>query len=76
MRVLTSSFVAKGRIGAGIGDRILDATPGCYVLKPRGIPHMFWNPEDRPVRVVEIISLAGFERFFDEALEALPRGAA
>ncbi len=61
------SFVVEGRIGARIGDKILDATPGCYVLKPRGIPHTFWNPEDRPARLVEIISPAGFEQFFDEA---------
>ena len=37
------------------------------MLKPRGIPHTFWNPDDKPVRLVEIISAAGFEQFFDEA---------
>ncbi len=68
------SFVVEERIGARIGDRILDATPGCYVLKPRGIPHTFWSPEDRPARLVEIISPAGFEGFFDEASKLFLQG--
>jgi hypothetical protein len=36
------------------------------VLNPRGIPHTFWNPTDRPARILEIISPAGFEMFFRE----------
>ncbi|HVH14920.1 MAG TPA: hypothetical protein VNA15_04285 [Candidatus Angelobacter sp.] len=33
-----------------------------YVLKPWGIPPTFWNPTDRPARLVEIISPEGFEQ--------------
>ena len=68
------SFVVKGRVGVRIGDRIFDATPGCYVLKPRGIPHTFWNPGDSPARLVEVISPAGFEQFFDEASKLFLQG--
>jgi mannose-6-phosphate isomerase-like protein (cupin superfamily) len=61
------SIVVEGRIGARIGNVVLEATPGCYVLKPRGIPHTFWNPGDEPARIVEIISPPRFEQFFHEA---------
>jgi mannose-6-phosphate isomerase-like protein (cupin superfamily) len=60
------SYVLEGEIGARIGEHELTAGPGAYVLKPRGIPHTFWNPTDRPARVLEIISPAGFEMFFRE----------
>src|SRR6478672_10578132 len=60
------SYVLEGEIGARIGDEVVHATPGCYVLKPRNIWHTFWNPGPRPARILEIISPAGFERFFAE----------
>lgn len=60
------SYVLEGEIGARIGDEELIVGPGTYVLKPRGIPHTFWNPTDRPARLLEIISPAGFEMFFRE----------
>lgn len=63
------SFVVEGQFGARIGDQILLANPGDYILKPRGIPHTFWNPTDKLARLVEIISPAGFEKFFVEASE-------
>lgn len=31
-------------IGALIGDRELESSPGEVVWKPRGVPHTFWNP--------------------------------
>jgi len=63
------SYVVEGQFGARVGDEIFLADPGDYVLKPRGIPHTFWNPTDKPARLVEIISPAGFEKFFAEAGE-------
>jgi quercetin dioxygenase-like cupin family protein len=61
------SFVVKGKVGARIGDHVLVAGPGSYILKPRNIPHTFWNPGQTMARLVEIISPPGFENFFDEA---------
>src|SRR5438552_7703025 len=63
------SYVVEGQFGARTGDEILLAGPGDYILKPRGIPHTFWNPTDKVARLVEIISPAGFEKFFAEAGE-------
>ncbi len=39
---------------------------GAYVLKLRGVPHTFWSPGPEPARVLEIISPAGFEEYFEE----------
>jgi mannose-6-phosphate isomerase-like protein (cupin superfamily) len=66
------SYVLEGRVGVHIGDDVLEARPGDLVFKPRRIPHAFWNPGDEPARLLEIISPAGFERYFAEAAELLP----
>ena len=60
------SFVLSGRMGALIGDEIVEAGPGDLVLKPRAIPHAFWSASDEATRVLEIISPGGFERYFAE----------
>ena len=58
------SFVLAGRLGAQIGDEVVAAGPGDLVLKPRGIPHAYWNPGDEETHLLEIISPAGFEQYF------------
>ena len=63
------SFVLEGRMGALLGDEHLEAGPGDLVFKPRGEWHTFWNAGDEPCRILEIISPAGFERFFAELVE-------
>ena len=60
------SFVLQGRMGALLGDEVAEAGPGDLVFKPRGQWHTFWNAGDEPCRILEIISPAGFERFFAE----------
>jgi mannose-6-phosphate isomerase-like protein (cupin superfamily) len=58
------SFVLAGRMGARVGDAEVEAGPGELVVKPRGIPHAFWNPGEEETRLLELISPAGFERYF------------
>ena len=64
------SYVLEGRMGALLGDDVVEAGPGDLVHKPRNQWHTFWNASDEPTRILEIISPAGFERFFRE-LDAL-----
>ena len=72
------SFVIEGRMGALLGDEVVEAGPGDLVFKPRGEWHTFWNAGEEPCRILEIISPAGFELFFAEldamggAIEADP----
>ena len=60
------SYVLQGRMGALLGDDVVEAGPGDLVYKPRNQWHTFWNAGDEPCRILEIISPAGFERFFRE----------
>ena len=60
------SYVLQGRIGALLGDEVVEAGPGNLLFKPRAQWHTFWNAGDEPCRILEIISPAGFERFFRE----------
>jgi mannose-6-phosphate isomerase-like protein (cupin superfamily) len=64
------SFVLEGRMGALLGDELVFAEPGDLVFKPRDQWHTFWNAGDTPARILEVISPAGFERFFDELVDA------
>jgi mannose-6-phosphate isomerase-like protein (cupin superfamily) len=72
------SYVLEGRMGALLGDEVLEAGPGDLVFKPRDQWHTFWNAGDEPCRILEVIAPAGFERFFEEldamggALQAEP----
>jgi mannose-6-phosphate isomerase-like protein (cupin superfamily) len=67
------SFVLQGRMGALLGDDVVEAGPGDLVFKPRNQWHTFWNAGEEPCRILEIISPAGFEDFFRE-LDALGGG--
>jgi quercetin dioxygenase-like cupin family protein len=60
------SFVLEGRVGALLGDDVVIGEPGDLIFKPRNQWHTFWNAGDEPARLLEIISPAGFERFFEE----------
>jgi mannose-6-phosphate isomerase-like protein (cupin superfamily) len=58
------SYVLEGRMGALLGDEVLEAGPGDLVFKPRNQWHTFWNAGDEPCRILEIIAPAGFEEYF------------
>jgi mannose-6-phosphate isomerase-like protein (cupin superfamily) len=60
------SYVLAGRMGALLGDEVLEAGPGDLVFKPREQWHTFWNAGEEPCRILEIIAPAGFEHFFEE----------
>jgi cupin domain len=62
-------------VGLQLGDETLEAGPGELVSKPRGQWHAFWNPADEPARLLEIISPAGFERYFADIAPLLPPNA-
>jgi quercetin dioxygenase-like cupin family protein len=66
------TYVLEGKVGVQIGEEVLFALAGDLVFKPRGVPHAFWNPADEPARALEIISPAGFERYFAELAPLFP----
>src|SRR5918995_900787 len=63
------SYVLEGRMGALLGHDVVYAEPGDLVFKPRNQWHTFWNAGDS--RLLEIISPAGFEHFFNQLGEQM-----
>jgi mannose-6-phosphate isomerase-like protein (cupin superfamily) len=63
------SYVVEGQVGALLGDEVVVGGPGDLIFKPRGQWHTFWNAGEEPARILEVLSPAGFERFFDELVE-------
>jgi quercetin dioxygenase-like cupin family protein len=68
------SYVLSGTLSAQIGDELVEAGPGEAVVKPRGIPHAFWNAGDEELRFLEIISPGGFEDYFFDLAGPLGSG--
>jgi quercetin dioxygenase-like cupin family protein len=65
-------YVLSGRVGVLVGDEIGEAGAGEWALKPRNVPHAMWNASHEPARLVEVLTPAGTERWFEEiaALDA------
>jgi mannose-6-phosphate isomerase-like protein (cupin superfamily) len=58
------SIVLEGRLGAMLGEQIVTAEAGAYVLKPRNQWHTFWNAADTDLRFIELLIPGGFEDYF------------
>jgi mannose-6-phosphate isomerase-like protein (cupin superfamily) len=69
------SFVLEGRMGALLGDEVIEVEAGELAFKPRDQWHTFWNAGDEPCRILEVISPGGFEHYFVEVSDALKGGA-
>lgn len=68
------SIVTAGEIGFRSGDREVVLGAGGYITKPRGELHAQWNAGSVPARMIEIISPAGFERFFRDVADLAATG--
>src|SRR5450759_3205692 len=68
------SIVTEGEIGFRSGDREVVLGAGGYITKPRGELHTMWNAGATPARMIEVITPAGFEGFFDELSALLVAG--
>jgi quercetin dioxygenase-like cupin family protein len=60
------SLVLQGPVGVRIADQVLEVDTGSYLVKPRGTPHAMWNAGDTPVKVIEMVTPAGLETYFEE----------
>ncbi len=56
-------YVLEGNITFYVGDEIHEATPGTFVLMPRGIPHSFTFESD-VIRMLVIVAPGGLEEHF------------
>ena len=67
-------YVLQGLVGTRVGDEEAVGDAGCYLLKPRGVPHAMWNPGDDANRFIEILTPGDGDAFFADAA-ALPPDA-
>ncbi len=63
------SYVVEGTVGALLGETVIIGKTRDLIFKPRNQWHTFWNAGDAPARILEIISPAGFEKFFEELVD-------
>jgi quercetin dioxygenase-like cupin family protein len=68
------SIVLEGEIGFRSEDDEVVLTAGGYIVKPRGQVHAMWNAGSAPARMIEVITPAGFERFFGEVVDMIEAG--
>jgi quercetin dioxygenase-like cupin family protein len=68
------SYVLEGRVGARLGEELVFGRPGDLIFKPRNQWHTFWNAGDTDARLLEIISPAGFENYFEELIKLFAGG--
>jgi quercetin dioxygenase-like cupin family protein len=68
------SFVLEGEMMCYVGGEVVLARKGSYVIKPRGVPHSFYNSGAVTSRVMEILTpVSAFEGYFDEYEEIVSR---
>jgi quercetin dioxygenase-like cupin family protein len=60
------SYVLEGELTCYVGGEVVLAPAGSYVVKPRWVPHAFYNAGTGKVLVMEILTPGGsFEGYFD-----------
>jgi mannose-6-phosphate isomerase-like protein (cupin superfamily) len=55
-------YVLQGELTFVLGDEVVAAPPGTFVLVPPGVRHGFRNDGPEPVRMLNIHAPAGFDR--------------
>ena len=65
-----SFYVLEGELEFLVGDRVVAASAGSYVLSPPGVVHGFRNVSGKPARILNIHAPGGFVEYRRE-LEAL-----
>lgn len=59
-------YIQTGEIGALVGETIVTAKVGEWILKPRNVQHSMWNPGLVPATVIEVLTPGGTEQWFEE----------
>jgi quercetin dioxygenase-like cupin family protein len=65
-----SFYVLEGELEIHVGDEVVNATPGMYVLAPQNVVHFFRNVSAAPTRILNLHTPGGFAEYRLE-LEAL-----
>ena len=66
-------FMLGGELEVTLGEETVTATAGCLALIPAGVVHAFRNAGAQPATFLEVYAPSGFEDFFRELAQQLPR---
>ena len=58
-----SFYILEGEVEFHVGDEVVHATPGTYVLAPPNVVHWFRNVSDEPVRLLNLHTPGGFVQY-------------
>lgn len=64
------SYLLEGELGVWLAEEEFVVGAGSFVVRPKRVPHAFWNKGRTAARFLDMYAPAGFERWF-EALERL-----
>lgn len=74
-RLIDMFYVLEGVLTVLLGDETHQLDAGSFVCVPAGVVHMFSNPSDRPVRVLNFNTPAGWENYMRDLAEAAKAGS-
>jgi quercetin dioxygenase-like cupin family protein len=60
------AYIVEGELGMRVGADEFVVSRGRFGVRPPGVPHALWNPRREVVHVIDVISPAGFEPYFQE----------
>jgi mannose-6-phosphate isomerase-like protein (cupin superfamily) len=61
-----SFYVLEGTLALGVEGETREAPPGSFAWIPPGTVHAFTNEGEKPVRALNLMAPAGFERYLKE----------
>ena len=67
-------WVLEGVLTLRLGEETVRAGAGTFALVPPSAVHTFSNPGDERVRLLNLMTPGGFERYLREVVAATPRG--
>ncbi len=67
-------YVLEGELVLEVGDHRFKTQPGSFAFLPRDIPHRYLPQEPGPVRVLWVLTPAGFEGYWREIGEPITPG--
>lgn len=59
-------YVLEGELGFMVAEEDFHVGAGSFVVRPKGVPHAIWNISDRPAKLLDMYTPAGFEAWFKE----------
>lgn len=66
-----SFYMQEGTLTIQVGGETITASPGDFVLLPRGVAHCFQNSGSVDAKFLLVASPAGLEKFFEEGFYPL-----